>query len=52
MIEQRVYHRLSTVRLAPTFALVIRLAQRLRLQYPSHVFCLYLDNLFLDIDVA
>ena len=42
----------TTIRLAPTFALIIRLAERLRKRYPDRVFCYFLDNLFLNLDVA
>jgi Transposase IS4 len=42
----------TKVLLAPTFALVIRLAQRLRQIHKSRVFCLFLDNLFLNVNVA
>jgi hypothetical protein len=38
--------------LAPTFALVINLAKEAIEIYPSLVFCLFLDNLFLTLDVA
>jgi Transposase IS4 len=40
------------IHLAPTFALVIRLAQILREYHPQRIFCLYLDNLFLNIHIA
>ena len=40
------------VLLAPTFALVIRLTQRLRQVHKSRVFCLFLDNLFLNVNVS
>jgi Transposase IS4 len=43
---------LTTVHLAPTFALVIRLAQHLRQVYPTRVFCFFLDNLFLNLNVS
>ena len=43
---------LQKIRLAPTFALVIRLAQRLREIHPERVFCFFLDNLFLNLNVA
>lgn len=42
----------TQVHLAPTFALIIRLAQRLRQLHPVRIFCLFLDNLFLNLDVA
>jgi hypothetical protein len=38
--------------LAPTFALVIKLAQEVLEVLPNQVFCLFLDNLFLKLDVA
>ena len=41
-----------TVRLTPTFALIIRLAQRLRRIHKTRVFCLFLDNLFLNLNVS
>jgi Transposase IS4 len=40
------------VTLAPTFALILRFAQRLRARYPDRIFCYFLDNLFLNVDVA
>jgi Transposase IS4 len=43
---------LTTVHLTPTFALILRLAQRLRLIHPTRVFCFFLDNLFLNINVS
>jgi Transposase IS4 len=52
LVEQKVSQGLTTVRLAPTFALVIRLTQRLRLYCPNRVFCLFLNNLFFNINVA
>jgi hypothetical protein len=42
----------TTVRLAPTFALVIRFTQRLRRIHKTRVFCLFLDNLFLNLIVS
>ena len=38
--------------LTSTFALVIRLIQRLRQVYKSRIFCLFLNNLFLNINVV
>ncbi len=43
---------LTKILLAPTFALIIRLAQRLRRVHKSCIFCLFLDNLFLNVNVA
>jgi Transposase IS4 len=43
---------LTTVHLAPTFALVIRLAQYLRQVYSTRVFYFFLDNLFLNLNVS
>jgi hypothetical protein len=40
---------LKTAVLAPTFALVLRLASRLP---TGQRFCIYLDNLFLNVPVA
>ena len=40
---------LKSALLAPTFALVLRLASQLP---KGHQFCIYLDNLFLNIPVA
>ena len=40
------------VLLIPIFALIIRLTQRLRQIHKSRVFCLFLDNLFLNVNVA
>ena len=42
----------TTVHLAPTFALIIRLAQRLRQIHKTRVFCFFLDNLFLNLNVS
>jgi Transposase IS4 len=42
----------TKIRLAPMFALVIRLAQRLRRIHPTRVFCFLLDNLFLNLNVS
>lgn len=42
----------TKVRLAPTFAMVVRFAQRLRERYPDRIFAYFLDNLFLNVDVA
>ena len=42
----------TKILLAPTFALVIRLAQRLRQVHKSRIFCLFLDNLFLNVNVV
>jgi Transposase IS4 len=42
----------ETIHLAPTFTLVIRLAQRFREAYPDRVFCFFLDNLFLNLNVT
>jgi len=44
--------KLVKVHLAPTFALILRLAERLRLIYPTRVFCFFLDNLFLNVNVS
>ena len=41
-----------TVHLAPTFALVIRLVQRLRQIHSIHVFYFFLNNLFLNVNVV
>jgi Transposase IS4 len=38
--------------LASTYAVLIRLATRLRELRPTRVFCFYLDNLFLNVDIA
>jgi Transposase IS4 len=38
--------------LKPTFALVIRLITRLRKEHPTRIFCLFLNNLFLNINVS
>ena len=51
-IKSKELTELTTVHLAPTFALVIRFAQRLREIHPERVFCFFLDNLFLNINVA
>jgi hypothetical protein len=40
-----------TVCLASTFALIIRLAQHLRRIHKMRVFCFFLDNLFLNLNV-
>ena len=43
---------LSSVHLAPIFALILRFAQRLRQIYPTRIFCFFLDNLFLNVNVS
>jgi Transposase IS4 len=43
---------LQPIHLAPTFAVIIRLAERLRKLRPTRIFCFYLDNLFLNVPVA
>jgi hypothetical protein len=40
------------VHLASTFALILRLTERLRTVHPTRVFCFFLDNLFLNINVS
>ena len=52
IVKQTVPNGPKEVRLAPTFALVVRLAQRLRQIHSERVFCIFLDNLFLNINVA
>jgi hypothetical protein len=51
-VNQSTSNGLKEVHLSPTFALVIRLAERLRKLHPERVFCFYLDNLFLNVNVA
>ncbi len=51
-VTQKELTELNTVHLASTFALVIRLAQRLRQIHSTRVFCFFLDNLFLNVNVA
>jgi Transposase IS4 len=36
----------------PMFALIVRLVQRLRRVYKLYIFCLILDNLFLNVNVS
>ncbi len=43
---------LNMIHLALTFALVIHLAQRLRQMHSTRVFCFFLDNLFLNVNIA
>jgi hypothetical protein len=43
---------LIIVHLAPTFALVIRLAQYLHQVYSTRVFYFFLNNLFLNLNVS
>ena len=38
--------------LVSTFVLVIRLVQRLRQVYKLRIFCLFLNNLFLNVNVV
>ena len=52
VVKQRVPQGPNSVHLAPTFALVVRLAQHLHKQHPNRIFCLFLDNLFLNINVS
>jgi Transposase IS4 len=51
-VESTDLTKLTKVHLAPTFALILRLTQRLRTVYPTRVFCFFLDNLFLNINVS
>jgi Transposase IS4 len=51
-MEQRVPQGPNSVRLIPTYTLVIRFATHLRQEYLNRIFCFYLDNLFLNINVA
>jgi Transposase IS4 len=51
-VKEKKLTELTQVHLAPTFALIIRLAQRLRQIHPTRVFCFFLDNLFLNINVS
>ena len=51
-VQQKVPQGPTSVHLAPTFALVIRLAEHLHEQHSNRVFCLFLDNLFLNINVS
>jgi Transposase IS4 len=52
IMQQKVPEGPSLIRLAPTFTLVIQLAEHLHQQHPMRIFCLFLDNLFLNINVA
>jgi Transposase IS4 len=51
-VPQKVSQGPKTVNLKPTFALVIGLATRLRKEHPNRIFCLFLDNLFLNINIS
>jgi Transposase IS4 len=51
-VDQLTSNGLESIELAPTFALVIRLATRLRELRSTRIFCLYLDNLLLNVNVA
>ena len=44
--------KFKKVHLSPTFALVLRFAQRLRMIHSERIFCFFLDNLFLNVNVA
>jgi hypothetical protein len=44
--------KLMKVHLTPTFTLILRLAQRLCIVHSTRVFCFFLDNLFLNINVS
>jgi hypothetical protein len=44
--------KLVKVHLAPTFTLIFHLIERLRLIYPTRVFCFFLDNLFLNVNIS
>jgi Transposase IS4 len=52
IMQQKVPEGPSLIRLAPTFTLVIQLAEHLHQQHPMRIFCLFLDSLFLNINVA
>jgi Transposase IS4 len=51
-VESTELTKLTKVHLAPTFALIIRLAERLRAVHSTRIFCFFLDNLFLNINVS
>ncbi len=51
-MPQKVLQGPTTVNLKPTFALVIRLAMRLRQEHLTRIIFLFLDNLFLNISVS
>jgi Transposase IS4 len=51
-VASKVLTELIIIRLAPTFTLVIRLAQRLRQIHSTRIFCFFLDNLFLNVNVS
>jgi Transposase IS4 len=52
MVEKTELKKLIKIQLAPIFALVVRLAQRLRQIHPTRIFCFFFDNLFLNVNVA
>jgi Transposase IS4 len=51
-VESTELTKFIKVHLAPTFALILRLAERLRAIHPERIFCFFLDNLFLNINVS
>jgi Transposase IS4 len=51
-VESTKLTKLTKVYLAPIFALILRLAQCLCVIHPERVFCFFLDNLFLNVNVS
>jgi hypothetical protein len=51
-VESADLSKLTKIHLAPIFALILRLAERLRVIYSTRVFCFFLNNLFLNINVS
>jgi Transposase IS4 len=51
-VESTDLTQLTKIRLTPTFTLIFRLGERLRLIHSTRVFCFFLDNLFLNINVS
>jgi Transposase IS4 len=52
VVKQRVPQGPNSVRLASMYVLVVRFAIHLRQEHPNRIFCFYLDNLFLNINIA
>jgi Transposase IS4 len=51
-VESTELIKLIKVHLASIFALILRLVQRLRIIHSERIFCFFLDNLFLNINVS
>ena len=51
-VESMKLIKLTKIYLALTFVFILRLVQHLRNSHPERVFCFFLDNLFLNVNVT